>query len=415
MKRLTHLILLFVLVGCSSGVTYASSQLPRENVNLSTAQLTPLTEGETKFAFDLYHTLPANGNVIFSPYSIHLAFGMVYAGARGETAQEIAKTLYYPQNVHPALNALSAELERRAQAASDEEKDTFQLHIANALWGQKGYTFRAEYLDLLAQHYGTGVHLVDFQGAPEAGRQEINRWVAQQTRNRIREIVPPGAINSLTRLVLVNAIYFKAAWEHAFNEKETSDAPFFLLDGTEISVPMMHVEAPFRYAAGQGWQAIALPYKGGQTEMVIIVPEKGQFQQVRDSLNAARYQEIRNAMEGKRVVLTLPKFTFESEMRLREKLAALGMKSAFDPEQADFSGIDGSRDLFISEALHKAFIAVDEKGTEATASTAVIFMLTSMPIPENQILLTIDRPFIYFIQDIPSGTILFMGQVTDPR
>lgn len=415
MKRLMHLILLFVLVGCSSGVTYASSQLPRENVNLSIAQLTPLTEGETKFAFDLYHTLPVDGNVIFSPYSIHLAFGMVYAGARGETAEEIAKTLYYPQNIHPALNALSAELERRAQAASDEEKDTFQLHIANALWGQKDLRFQAEYLDLLAQHYGAGVHLADFQGAAEASRREINRWVAEQTHDRIREITPPGTIDALTRLVLVNAIYFKAAWEHAFDEKETQDAPFFLLDGTEVSVPMMHVEAPFRYAAGQGWQAVALPYKGSQTEMVILVPEKGQFQQVRDSLNVARYQEILNAMEEKSVVLTLPKFTFESEMRLREKLAALGMKSAFDPEQADFSGIDGRRDLFISEALHKAFIAVNEQGTEAAASTAIIFKLTAMPIPEDQVVLTIDRPFFYVIRDIPTGALLFMGQVTDPR
>lgn len=415
MKRLVHLILLFALVGCSSGTAYAVSNLPRESINLPAEQLAPLTQGEASFSFDLYRALPSKENLIFSPYSIYLAFGMVYAGAREQTAQEIASTLHYPENVHPALNALSSDLERRAQATSEQEKDAFQLNIANALWGQKGYAFRAEYLDLLAQHYGTGMYLVDFQGAPDASRREINRWVAQQTRNRIREIVPPGAINSLTRLVLVNTIYFKAAWEHAFNEKETSDAPFFLLDGTEISVPMMHVEAPFRYAAGQGWQAVALPYKGGQAEMVIIVPEKGQFQQVRDSLNAARYQEILNAMGGKSVVLTLPKFTFESDMRLREKLAALGMKSAFDPEQADFSGIDGKRDLFISEALHKAFIAVNEQGTEAAASTAVIFMITGMPVPENQIVLTIDRPFLYIIRDIPSGTILFMGQVVDPR
>ncbi|MFO3795901.1 MAG: serpin family protein, partial [Anaerolineales bacterium] len=202
MKRLLHLVLLFVLIGCASGSAYAVSKLPRQSISLPAKQLAPLRQGEANFAFDLYHALPSGENLIFSPYSIYLAFGMVYAGAREQTAQEIASTLHYPEDPHPALNALSSDLERRAQATSEKEKGAFQLHITNALWGQKGYAFRAEYLDLLAKHYGTGVHLVDFQGAADASRQEINRWVAQQTGNRIREIVPPGAITPLTRLVL---------------------------------------------------------------------------------------------------------------------------------------------------------------------------------------------------------------------
>ncbi|MBE3066780.1 MAG: serpin family protein [Chloroflexi bacterium] len=410
-----------LLSACGPGKVAVSKLERVSNPDVAVSDVEQLVAGNTAFAFDLYQAVrPSNGNVVYSPYSISLAFAMAYGGARGETATQMADVLHYTlsgDQFHPAFNALDLDLARRPdQAAGVDEKERFQLSIANSLWGQDGWPFLPEYLDLLAVNYGAGMHLVDFENAPESARRQINDWVSDQTKKRIKDIIPPGMIDPSTRLVLANAIYFKATWEYKFDANDTADKPFYLLNGDMVSVPIMEIghQENLSYAAGDGWQAVALPYKGGLTEMVIMVPDAGNFETFESTLTADRYEEILAAMEPLEVILSMPKFTFETQYGLKDILTGMGMQAAFDPYAADFSGIDGQRDLVISDAIHKAFIAADEKGTEAAAATVVVFMTTVARMPEG-IVLTIDRPFFYIIRDVPSGSILFMGRVVDPR
>jgi len=389
------------------------------NPDASSSAVQELVSGNDLFAFDLYQAVRVSGgNLVYSPYSISLAFAMAYGGARGETASQMAAALHYTlpaDQFHPAFNALDLELAGRPNQATDvPEADRFQLSIANSLWGQKDFPFLSDYLDLLATNYGAGLRLVDFENAPESARQQINNWISDQTKKRIQNIIPPGAIDPTTRLVLANAIYFKALWEIEFNANDTSDEPFHLINGETVNVPMMSIGHPenFSYAAGSGWQAISLPYKGSLNEMVVIVPDAGTFDSFEAGLTAERYNEILAAMAPQLVALSMPKFTFETQYDLNDALAGLGMQDAFDPAAADFSGMDGKRDLSISDVLHKAFVAVDEKGTEAAAATVLVMVGSAMPAPSLE--LTIDRPFFFFIRDLPSGTILFMGRVLNP-
>jgi len=426
MKRHLYLIFTAVIIpalllsACGPGKV-AESKLERvSNPNVPAADLGQLVAGNTAFAFDLYQAVrPSTGNLVYSPYSISLAFAMAYGGARGETATQMADTLHYTlpgDQFHPAFNALDLDLARRPdQVTNVDEKDRFQLSIANSLWGQDGWPFLPEYLDLLALNYGAGMRLVNFENAPESVRRQINDWVSDQTRRRIQDIIPPGMIDPSTRLVLANAIYFKATWEYEFDANETSDEPFTLLNGETVRVPMMGMETGrnFAYASGDGWQAVALPYKGGLTEMVVIVPDSGNFEAFESTLTADRYNQIVSALQPQDVNLSMPKFTFETQYGLSDTLVQMGMQDAFDPAMADFSGMDGQRDLYIGNALHKAFIAVDEKGTEAAAATVII--MQAMALMPQGIVLTIDRPFFYVIRDVPTGTILFMGRVMDPR
>jgi len=425
-----HLHMFFTLVMAASlllsacgprGGEVAASNLQRvTDPDAAPVELYELVAGDNAFAFDLYQAVrTSDGNLFYSPYSISLALAMTYAGARGETASQMADVLHYSlpnDRLHSAFNALDLDLARRPEQAADVDKDQrFELNIVNSLWGQTGWPFLPEYLDLLALNYGAGMRLVDFQNAPESARRQINEWVSDKTNKRIKDIIPPGVLDPSTRLALANAIYFKATWEYEFDPNETSDEPFHLLDGETVSVPMMGMETGrnFAYASGNGWQAVALPYKGGLTEMVIIVPDAGNFEAFESTLTADRYDEILSALEPKKVILSMPKFTFETRYGLSDTLIQMGMQDAFDPSLADFSGMDGQRILFIGDALHEAFVAVDEKGTEAAAATVVIMGMGAM-MPEG-IVLTIDRPLLFFIRDVPTGTILFMGRVVDPR
>ena len=409
-----------LLSACRPGKV-AESKLERVlNPEVAAPDVEQLVAGNTAFAFDLYQELsPSSGNMVFSPYSISLAFAMVYGGARGETASQMAQTLHYTladEQFHPAFNALDLDLTQRPDHATDvAQKDRFQLNIANSLWGQDGWSFLPDYLDLLAVNYGAGMHLVDFEHATENARKQINDWVSNQTNKHIQDIIPQGMPDPSTRLVLANAIYFKATWENEFDPNKTADGSFTLLDGETVNVPIMGMETgeQFSYAAGDGWQAVALPYKGGLTEMVVIVPDLGNFNAFESTMTADRYNEIVTDLQTQKVFLSMPKFTFETLYGLSDTLIQMGMKDAFDPSLADFSGMDGTHTLYIGDALHKAFIAVDEKGTEAAAATIVLMMAGAMP-PQG-VVLTIDRPFFYVIRDVPSGTILFMGRVVDPR
>jgi serpin B len=383
------------------------------DVNLSDEAL--LVEGNSAFAFELYQALKGEeGNLFYSPYSISMALAMTYAGARGETAEQMADTLHFileQEKLHPAFNWLDGELTSRGEGAEGKDEEGFRLNIVNAIWGQKDYDFLSEFLDVLTENYGAGMRILDFITEPEESRVTINDWVSDQTEGRIEDLIPPGAIDALTRLVLTNAIYFNAAWEHPFDEDMTADGPFYLRDGGQVTVPMMKQTEWFGYTEGKGYQAVELQYDGGELSMVILLPKAGNFQVFEEGLQAQQVDTIINDLQSTGVTLTMPKFEFDSEFSLKDTLAGMGMPVAFSGA-ADFSGMTGNRELFISAVIHKAFVAVDEAGTEAAAATAVIVKMEVAPgLPVE---VTIDHPFIYLIRDIETGAILFVGRVMDP-
>lgn len=390
------------------------SKKPRQTpLPLQEAQVPELVDGNSSFAFDLYRLLfDDKANLFYSPYSISLALAMTYAGARDQTAQQMAEALHLTlgqERLHAAFNALDMALARRGEQLDPDQR--FRLHIANALWGQEGYAFLAAFLDELAENYGAGLRVLDFVGAPDESRQTINEWVEEQTEEKIKDLLPPGSVSSDTRLVLSNAIYFNAAWMYPFGEEATRDGTFQLLDGGQVTVPMMAQSHRLGYAAGQGYQAVELPYLGGELSMVIVLPAEGTFQDWARNLDSQGLATIVGDMERTQVQLSMPKFSFESGFRLRDALTQLGMREAFRGT-ADFSGMTGSRDLFISDVYHKAFVAVDEEGTEAAAATAVVMELTAAPGQPVEV--TVDRPFVFLIRDIETGAILFLGHVVDP-
>jgi len=379
------------------------------------ADVTTLVSGNSALAFDLYQALKdEEGNLFYSPYSISQALAMTYAGARGETAQQMADTLHFilsPDALHPAFNSLDIELSQRGEGAEGTDDEGFRLNIVNAIWGQDGYEFLSEFLDVLAENYGAGLRLLDFINTPEESRLTINNWVSDQTEGRIEDLIPQGLIDTLTRLVLTNAIYFNAAWQYPFNEDTTADGAFYLLDGGEVIVPMMSQTESFSYAEGDGYQAVELLYDGGELSMVILLTQAGHFEAFEEALGAQQVDGIMGRLEPGQVALTIPKFEFESDFSLKETLATMGMPVAFSRD-ANFSGMTGNHDLFIADVIHKAFVSVDEAGTEAAAATAVVMKLTA--VPEEPVEVTIDRPFIFLIRDIETDTILFVGRIFNP-
>ena len=374
-----------------------------------------LVDGDSAFAFNLYQSLKGEpGNLFFSPFSISMALAMTYAGARGQTQTQMADTLHYllPQDrLHPAYNALDIALSSRGKGAKGKEGEGFKLNIVNAIWGQKGFQFLPAYLDTLAQNYGAGLRILDFQKSPEESRVTINNWVAEQTADRIKDLIPQGGINDLTRLVLTNAIYFNAAWLYQFRKEATHDGVFYLQDKTQVTVPMMRQSEKFNYTEGPGYQAVELPYDGQELSMVIFLPVGGNFSVFERELTAQRANDIIANLESRQVNLAMPRFTFETSLGLKKTLSDMGMPVAFT-DAADFSGMTGTKGLTIQDVIHKAFIALDENGTEAAAATAVIVGITSLPA--NPVDVTIDRPFIFLIRDIPTGTVLFLGRVLNP-
>ena len=419
-------IVLLAMAGCGSLAGVPGGHRPPGEIarsekqrvtspDAAEADLAELVAGNSAFAFDLYQALrEGNDNLFYSPYSISLALAMTYAGARGETERQMADTLHFtlPQGrLHPAFNGLDIELARRGEGAEGKDGEGFRLNIVNAIWGQEDYKFLPEFLDVLAENYGAGLRILDFMNAPEESRVTINDWVSDQTEGRIEDLIPQGVIDALTRLVLTNAIYFNAAWSEPFEPDLTGDGTFYLLDGREVTVPMMRQTESFGYAEGEGYQAVELPYDGRELSMVILLPVAGQFEPFEGSLDAERVDAIVKDLAHRRVALTMPKFEFEAGFSLREALAAMGMPDAFTGA-ADFSGMTGSRDLFIADVIHKAFVTVDEAGTEAAAATAVV--MVELAMPEEPVEVTVDRPFIFLIRDIETGAILFVGRVVNP-
>ncbi len=380
------------------------------------AAVPELVEGNTQFALDLYRVLFDSGaNVFYSPYSISQALAMTYAGARGNTAEEMAQALRFAlsqEQLHPAFNALDQALAGRGEQTKEEDGERFRLHVANALWGQQDFDFQPAFLDLLAENYGAGLRIVDFEGATEESRAAINRWVEEQTEDKIKDLLPPGSIDALTRLVLSNAVYFNAGWRYPFEEEATQDGAFHLLDGSTVTVPLMQQSERFGYAEGEGYQLVELPYVGGELSMVILLPAEGQFEAFAQRLDAAQLAAALEGIQNKQIALTLPRFEYEASAKLKDALVGLGMQEPFT-DNADFTGMTGKPDLYIDDVYHKAFVAVDEAGTEAAAATAVVMRVTGAPVAEPQ-KVRVDRPFIFLIRDIQTGAILFLGHVVNP-
>ncbi len=399
---------------------YTQSNLIRESSpEISLEQIRVLAQDNTNFALAFYNILSqGEGNIIYSPISLSLALSMALAGAESSTEAAMIEALNFtlPEDeIYPTFNALILAIEQSQEKPMAESGgNEFQLNIANSIWGQAGYDFKQEFLDILARNYGAGMHLVNYLENPDHARQLINDWVEEETQEKIKDLIPSGAIDTLTRLVLANAIYFNGSWQYPFSENGTENAPFFALDNSEIDVEMMRLFGEsLGYVKGENFQAVNLPYLSYDFSMTILVPDQGSFIDFENGLSSEEIISIQNQFTSQRVDLQMPKFDYESTINANDALAELGMSNAFDFQTADFSDITEVEKLYISEVLHKATITVDEEGTEAAAATAIIMKAGSIQTTDP-IQLTIDRPFIYIIQHNPTGSILFMGRVLQP-
>ncbi len=404
--------------GETPGETIRSEKQRITNEPVPEDDLELLRQGNTDFAFDLYRELSAESdageNMFYSPLSISIALAMTYAGAKGETKTEMADVLHFdlPEpELHAAFNALDQALESRGQDALGSDGEPFRLNVVNALWGQVGFPFLESFLDVLALYYGAGMTLLDFMADPEAGRLVINDWVAEQTENRIEDLIPKNVITEYTRLVLTNAVYFNASWKEPFMEEITRDGEFSTPEST-VTVAMMHGMTDYGYGEGDGYQAVELLYDGDELSMVILLPEEGRMAEIEGALDGAFVKSLTDSLETHNVDLTMPKFSFTQSFGLKDTLKSMGMNIPFIGGEADFTGIADPSELYISDVIHKAFVAVDEKGTEAAAATAVVVSDTSVPLDPKVV--TLDRPFIFFIRDIQTGAVVFVGRVADP-
>jgi serpin B len=371
------------------------------------------------FTADLYRAAASGTqeNLVLSPYSVAIALAMVRNGAVGPTATEIDDVLHAPglEPLNGGMNALTRHVESRAREHElpDGETAEVAVSVASSLWGQRDVTWEQPFLDVLAEEYGAGVRLVDYRSDAEGARGLINGWTEEHTAGKIPELVPEGILDQLTRLVLVNAIHFKAPWEEPF-EGEEDGVPFTLPSGERVEVDMVSQSVgAARYAEGDGWVAAGLPYVGGELAMALVVPENlADFEAGLDGEGLAGLLEGLAPQGPVRVVM--PRWDFRSRVPLNDVLAELGMPAAFDPERADFSAMTTEESLYLTHVLHEATVTVDEKGTEAAAATAAVMGVTSAPVgPPAEVVA--DRPFLFVIHDVATATPLFIGRVTDPR
>jgi serpin B len=416
--------------GCSNSSSGGGSTSPQDygvvqsslsrnmSPSVAPADLQTLTTGNTAFAFDMYHAIAAGNetdNLFYSPYSVSIALAMTYAGAQSSTETQMAGALDFqlPQaTLHPAFDSLDLQLASRAHGQAGDNGQPFKLNVIDSLWGDKTFTFQKPFLDTLATYYGAGLRTVDFVNAPDTARGTINSWVADQTDDLIPTLLPPQSITSDTEFVIVNAIYFNAGWETPFLAAQTHPGTFTHLDASTVQVPMMNGGLEGNYAKGTGWQAVELPYAGGQTSMVVVLPDAGQFTTVETALDGAFVGSLFSSLKDAQIAMTLPKFTVKgSTISLKTELGKLGMTDAFDPNTADFAGI-ASQKVWIGDVLHQAFVSVDENGTQAAAATAVIGVGTAAM--SNVVTVDVNRPFFVLIRDIPTSSVLFAGRIVAP-
>jgi serine protease inhibitor len=406
-----------IVSGCASqaaAMAEATSQVTRAAVLPDAA--TQAAAAIDAFGFDFYKSdLTSGGNAVVSPASIVLALSMAQAGAKGETAAQMDSVLHSAAgsgggNGINSLDQILIGFSGTFKNANGADQQ-LTLRIANAPFAQRGLQLQGSFLDVLASRYGAGLRLVDFKNDPNGACSQIDSWVSDQTEGRIPKLL--DSLDSLARLVLVNAIYLKAPWLEPFAESDTKTAPFTRPDGLQVSVPTMSLNlSKGRYASGTGWKAVELPYAGGSLAMTIIVPDD--LAAFESSLDAARFSQIAAALQPTDVDLTLPRFKIEMKSDLSSALAGMGMPLAFDPNGADLSGITTQEKLYIAKVVHQANISIDENGTEATAATAVEMAAAASMAPREQVTLHVDRPFLFAVRDTGTGAILFLGRVVDP-
>jgi len=391
--------------------------LPGSNAvaQVSQSDIQSVSDGGNAFAVNLYAQLAreSGDNIFFSPYSISSAMGMVYAGARNGTARQIDRVMHFTlpdDRLHPALGALTNQLNA---GAMDGNVAAYKLKVANSLWGQTGYPYKQHFLNILQQYYGAALQQTDFENNPTAAVQQINQWVSDATHNRIPTIL--DSLDPTTRLVLVDAIYFKSGWLNQFDATNTEQQPFNVDEATSAQAPLMYQQEWCQYAENANAQIVEIPYAAHKLSMVVILPkEPAGLSDVEAKLTPQRLSNWLSHTGSRSVNLYLPKFTFTDSIDLMAELKSLGIVKAFDRDVADFAGITLQDRLYISKAVHKAFVAVDETGTEAAAATALVVSIDSIVIDSNPPTFRADHPFIFLIRDNATGTILFMGRVTNP-
>ena len=392
------------LVGCSK------TEVPKvDDTGVTSESINQIVTANNQFALDLYSKYQSKeGNIFFSPYSISTALAMTYEGAKGQTAEEMQNVFHFSADSNirrPAFARIYNEINKKDKG--------YLLSTANALWGQKDYLFLNDYLSNTEKYYGGKVTNLDFITETEKSRVTINNWVEEQTNNKIKDLLPSGAIDSSTRLVLTNAIYFKGDWILKFDKSKTREADFKISTTQTVKAQMMSLtgeKAKFNYAETEDLQIIELPYSGKEISMLILLPKDDKLDILQKSLTIDKLTELKNEMKERKIDVYMPKFKFETKYFMAEDLAQMGMPTAFDPIKADFSGMTGNKELYISKVIHQAFVEVNEEGTEAAAATAVV-MLKSAMMSDRFIA---DHPFIFIIQDKTTGTILFLGRVSDP-
>jgi serine protease inhibitor len=381
--------------------------------NTRSATNQSLVDGNTQFALDLYQQLKSTpGNLFFSPYSISTCLAMTYAGARGETEKQMSRVLHFDQE-QSQTHAGFGELQRQVGEAGKQKG--VELNVANSLWAQKRYPFLPAFLDVAKNDYQANINQADFVAESEAVRIEINQWVEKKTKDRIRNILPRGSLDHLTRLVLLNAIYFKGIWAKPYDKSQTSIQPFHVSAARQTNVRLMHHFDEVRYAENDDFQAVELPYQGEELSMVVLLPRQIDGSgKLENQLTPALLTRALKDMRRQRVEIFLPRFKLESSIGLNDVLSKMGMPDAFSPE-SDFSGMDGIKFLYISGIFHKAWGEVNEEGTEAAAATAVAVAgrAISKPPPPPPVFRA-DRPFIFLIREVRSGSILFLGRLSEP-
>ncbi|MCH8619302.1 serpin family protein [Undibacterium sp. TS12] len=384
----------------------------------SDADLASAVAGNTEFALKVLPSLDAQGdsNLVYSPYSLTLALEMAAAGAKGDTLSGMEKALSFQlqqSRLQTALNRLDLLLAGKTSTAAKPNAQLPNLNIANALWAQQGYSLQGSYLDALGVNFGAAVNLLDFVKAAEPSRLTINNWVADQTQQKIKDLLPANSVSNMTRVVLTNAIWFKSDWALPFTKEGTKNQDFTDRKGSVKNVPFMNQTANFPYVQGKGYQAVELPYMDNKLAMLVVVPDAGKFDSFVQGLSSNTLADITTGLKDQYLALGMPKFNFSASPDMNSTLTNLGMGIAFDAARADFSGLTGNRDLSISGVLHKAYINVDEKGTEAAAATGVVIGTTSINVTQP-LKLTLDRPFLFMIRDRQTGLVIFMGKLMNP-
>jgi len=422
MKAIKYILILLLLTGyetvCGATEKTAESKKTDEQI---------IAQANNEFALSLFTELRAKeGNLFFSPYSISTALAMTYVGARGQTETQMANALHFTIFTKPDREPSSSPVSDRQRFASSfgkvikdlndrGEKGSYELTVANALWGQQGYGFLSEFPEIIETNFDGRLNEVDFIRATETARETINAWVEKKTKDKIKDLIAPGVLNSMTRLVLTNAIYFKGNWASQFEKESTENAPFTLAGDEKVNVAMMNQKGQFGYMEAEDFQVLELPYVDNELSMIIFLPEQiDGLTDFEKTLTTENLSQWLTRLHKREVIVSIPKFRMTSQFGLASILKSMGMADAFTPGEADFSGMNGKKDLFISAVIHKAYIDVNEEGTEAAAATGVVMKVTSVRSGHIPVFRA-DHPFLFLIRDNISGSILFIGRAMNPK